>query len=140
MSSVKNGTEQALQQFGNESQVPQQLGAYITCLIIAYTGVALRFLSRHMQRTPLGTDDWLIVVSLVSSELIKEKVDDLLRLTLTSTKFFTTGFTCISISLIRDGLGRHVKFVTNPKLFALVQTPSPACTVCRNSYWEPRVS
>lgn len=132
MSSAKNGTEQAFQQFENESQVPQQLGAYTTCLIIAYTGVALRFLSRHMKKTPLRTDDWLIVVSLVSSELIEEKVDDVLRLTLTSTKFFTTGFAGISISLTRDGLGRHVKYVTNPKLFALVQTPSPACAVSRN--------
>lgn len=132
MSSAKNGTEQAFQQFENESQVPQQLGAYITCLIIAYSGVALRFLSRHMKKTPLRTDDWLIVVSLVSSELIEEKVDDVLRLTLTSTKFFTTGFAGISISLTRDGLGRHVKYVTNPKLFALVQTPSPAYTVSRN--------
>ena len=70
MSSVKNGTEQAL---GDESQVPQQMGAYITCLIIAYTGVALRFLCRRMKQAQLRTDDWLILASLVSSDLINDK-------------------------------------------------------------------
>ena len=55
------------------------LGAYITWLIIAYTGVALRFLSRHIKHMPLLTDDWLIVVSLVSLELIEEKIDGVLR-------------------------------------------------------------
>ena len=48
------------------------MGVYITCLIIAYTGVALRFVSRRMKRTQLKTDDWLIVVSLVSSESFGE--------------------------------------------------------------------
>ena len=72
MSSVKNGTEQALQRFGNESQVPQQMGAYITCLIIAYTGVVLRFLSRRMKNTSLEIDDWLILISLVSFAWIDE--------------------------------------------------------------------
>ena len=69
MPSGKNGTEQALLQFGDESQVPQQLGAYITCLIIAYTGVALRFLCRRLKHTQLGIDDWLILPSLVSPDL-----------------------------------------------------------------------
>lgn len=72
MSSFKNDTEQASQHFGDESQVSQQLGAYITCLIIAYTGVALRFVCRRMKQTQLGTDDWLILVSLVSADLINE--------------------------------------------------------------------
>lgn len=69
MTSATNDTEKALRQSRDESQVPQQMGAYITCLIIAYTGVALRFLCRRMKRTSLGTDDWLILVSLVSFDL-----------------------------------------------------------------------
>ena len=79
MSSVRNGTEQALR---DESQVPQQMGAYITCLIIAYTGVALRFLCRRMKQTQLETDDWLILASLVSSDLTNEKYTMHLWLTL----------------------------------------------------------
>ena len=67
MSSAKNGTEQAL---GDESQVPQQMGAYVTCLIIAYTGVALRFLCRRIKQAQLRTDDWLVLASLVSSDSI----------------------------------------------------------------------
>ena len=84
MSSVKNGTDQALQQLGDESQVPQLVGAYITCLAIAYTGVALRFLCRRMKQTPLGTDDWLILASLVSLDSINEQYTMILWLTLTS--------------------------------------------------------
>ena len=127
MSSVKNGTEQAL---GDESQVPQQMGAYITCLIIAYTGVALRFLCRRMKQAQLGTDDWLILASLVSPNLINEKYTMHLWLTLTSAgKVPTTAFAGLNVSLTRDGLGRHEEFITNVKFFALVRTPSPACTV-----------
>ena len=84
MSSAKNGTDQALQQFGDESQVPQLIGAYIACLIIAYTGVALRFLCRRMKQTPLGTDDWLILASLVSSGSINKQYAMILWLSLTS--------------------------------------------------------
>lgn len=43
-------------------------------------------------------------------------------LTLTLAKGFTTAFTAIEISLTRDGLGRHERFVTNKKYFALVRT------------------
>ena len=70
MSSAKNGTDQALQSYGNQSQVPVEIGTYITCLVIAYTGVALRFVSRRLKRTQLKTDDWLIVVSLVRYKAI----------------------------------------------------------------------
>lgn len=70
MALTSNGTEQLMQQSENESRVPQQLGAYITCLIIAYMGVAARFLCRRMRRTSPKTEDWLILVSLVSSDFI----------------------------------------------------------------------
>ena len=83
MSSSKNGTEQVL---GDESQVPQLMGAYITCLIIAYTAVALRFLCRRMKQTQLGIDDWLILASLVSSDSINGKYTMRLWLTLTSAR------------------------------------------------------
>ena len=65
MASTMDGTEQATQQDGNESRVPEQLGAYITCLIIAYIGVAIRFVCRRMKRTVPMADDWLILASLV---------------------------------------------------------------------------
>lgn len=127
MSSVKNGTEQAL---GDESQVPQLIGAYVTCLIIAYTGVALRFLCRHMKQTRLGTDDWLILASLVSSDSHTE-IYHALMANADFGKFFTTAFAGTNISLTRDGLGRHKEFITNAKFFALVRTPSPANTMRR---------
>lgn len=126
MTSATNGTEKALQQSRDESQVPQQMGAYITCLIIAYTGVALRFLCRRMKRTSLGADDWLILVSLVSSTLTDQGLMICLWLTLTPTKFFTTAFVGINLALTRDGLGRHAKLITSVEFFALVGKPSPA--------------
>ena len=62
-----------MHRFDDESQVPQQLGADITCLIVAYTGVALRFLCRRMKQTQLGTNEWLVLASLVSSsDLVNE--------------------------------------------------------------------
>ena len=126
MSSARNGTEQALQRFENESQVPQQMGAYITCLIIAYTGVVLRFLSRRMKNTSLEIDDWLILISLVSFAWTDENH---LWLILTPAKVFTTAFAGIGISLTRDGLGRHENYIRNPELFALVQTSSSTYNV-----------
>lgn len=126
MTSVTNGTEKALQQPRNESQVPQQMGAYITCLIIAYIGVALRVLCRRMIRKSLGIDDWLIIVSLVSSTLTDRGLMMYLWLILTTKKFFTTAFTGINVALTRDGLGRHANFITNAEFFALVGTLSAA--------------
>ena len=68
MSSLKNATPQIPQHYGDETRIPEQMGTYIACLIIAYTGVVLRFVSRHIKRTELKADDWLIVVSLVRPE------------------------------------------------------------------------
>ena len=47
-------------------------------------------------------------------------------------KFFTTAYAGINLSLTRDGLGRHKELVTNVKFFALVRTPSPACSMRRS--------
>ena len=132
MLSVHNGTEQESQQFGDENQVPQIMGAYITCLIVAYTGVALRFLCRRMKQTYLGTDDWLILASLVSPDLINEHYTMLLWLNADFGKFFTTAFAGINIGLTQDGLGPHKQIIRNPKFFALERAPSPASTMCRS--------
>lgn len=49
-----------------ESKVSQTLGANIACLIIAYTGLLLRLLSRKISRAHIGIDDWLTILALVS--------------------------------------------------------------------------
>ena len=52
----------------NQNQVPQLLGTFITCLVIAYVGIILRLVARKLNGTPLKADDWLIVGSLVCFE------------------------------------------------------------------------
>ena len=44
---------------------PNIIAACVVCLFSAYVAVLLRFVSRRLIRTPLGWDDYLIVVALV---------------------------------------------------------------------------
>lgn len=46
---------------------PGQLGAgTITVLVLAWTFTILRFIARRLRRVGLGTDDYLLIASLVS--------------------------------------------------------------------------
>ena len=120
MPSAANATAFSSQQREDESRVPQLMGAYITCLVIAFVGVMLRFLARNLKKTPLKTDDWLIVVSLVSARPKSARM--WAYLTVFLPQIFTTAFTAIEIVLTTtDGLGRHEMFITDTKLFALVR-------------------
>ena len=67
MSSTKDATAQETKQPVTASEVPQMIGAFVTCLVIAYVGVILRLISRRLKETDLRADDWLIVSSLVCS-------------------------------------------------------------------------
>ena len=49
----------------SDTHVPQLIAAFVCALVIAYTAVILRLLSRYMGRTQLKWDDWLIISSLV---------------------------------------------------------------------------
>ena len=49
----------------NESRVTDILCAQVICMGIATVAVALRFLSRWVQRTHFGPDDWTVLVSLI---------------------------------------------------------------------------
>ena len=79
MSSAGNATAQETNQLEVASEVPQMIGAFVACLIIAYSGVLLRLISRRLKRTDLKADDWLIISSLVRSELpIEYRTDGIL--------------------------------------------------------------
>lgn len=48
-----------------ENQGPRITAAELTVTIIATVAVAMRFLSRRVQRAQYGLDDWLILAALV---------------------------------------------------------------------------
>ncbi len=54
----------------DETHVPQLIVAFVVSLFLAYSAIILRLFSRRLSRTPLGWDDWIIVLSLVSSSSI----------------------------------------------------------------------
>ena len=48
-----------------DSKQPETRGAQIACLVIAYVGVALRFLARRLAKAQITWDDYIIVFALV---------------------------------------------------------------------------
>ena len=48
-----------------DSKQPETQGAQIACLVIAYVGVALRFLARRLAKAQITLDDYVIVFALV---------------------------------------------------------------------------
>ncbi len=48
-----------------DSKQPETRGAQIACLVIAYVGVALRFLARRLAKAQITSDDYIIVFALV---------------------------------------------------------------------------
>ena len=50
-----------------DTRVPGLISSAVICLTLAYTAVALRFLSRRLGHVKLGNDDWCTLVALVRS-------------------------------------------------------------------------
>ena len=48
-----------------DSKQSETLAAQIACLVIAYVGVALRFLARRLAKAQITSDDYVIVFALV---------------------------------------------------------------------------
>ena len=69
MSQTETGTAQEVAEFGTASEIPQMVGAWVTCFCVAWLAAILRIISRRMKRTDLGADDWLIITSLVCARL-----------------------------------------------------------------------
>ena len=49
----------------HESRAKEVVVSQLVCLAIAVVAVALRFLSRCISKTPLKSDDWMIVAAMV---------------------------------------------------------------------------
>lgn len=49
-----------------DDMVPAILAVHVICTVAAYIGVAMRLVSRYIQRAGIKADDWSIVASLVS--------------------------------------------------------------------------
>ena len=48
-----------------DNRQPETQAAQIACLVIAYVGVALRFLARRLAKAQITSDDYVIVLALV---------------------------------------------------------------------------
>ena len=86
----------------DQSQVPQLVGAFVTCGVLAYLAVILRLVSRRMQNQPYKADEWFIVSSLVGLSSYVSKLG-----VVNGTKVFTTAFLVLDSCMTKDGLGRH---------------------------------
>ena len=83
----------------NDNLQPQIHTAGILCMIAAFCAVGLRFLSRHIARAGLGSDDYTILVAL----------------------FFATSWVVLIFIEIENGLGRHIVVSKNIIAFAKVR-------------------
>lgn len=52
-----------------DDMVPAILAVNVICTVAAYIGVAMRLVSRYIQRAGVKADDWSIVASLVFQTL-----------------------------------------------------------------------
>lgn len=66
-----------------DTAVARLIAVLIVCFVISYAAIILRILSRRLSRTRLGTDDWLILLSLVIGFFVTILID------LTLTPCFT---------------------------------------------------
>ncbi|KAL9609838.1 MAG: hypothetical protein Q9167_005426 [Letrouitia subvulpina] len=78
----------------------------VVTIIIAYTAVSLRWISRRLAGTKFGADDGWICVALVS----------------------ITGYVAGLSTMVHYGIGRHTILVVNPKTLVIVSlNPPPLC-------------
>ena len=50
------------------------IAAVVACLCLACIAVGMRFYGRKMSKTPLGADDWMILVALVLMPILKSSL------------------------------------------------------------------
>ena len=53
----------------------QMIAANVICLVVAYTFVMARFVSRSMIKARCGWDDWLILSATVREVLLPNQID-----------------------------------------------------------------
>lgn len=100
----------------DDTQVPSIISVCVAGAVIAVMLVALRLWCRRKQRTPLGLDDWLILIALVSFRMESRRRE----LLLSPYKIANiTVNTCFALTT-RWGGGRHVILLSNPRLFGIV--------------------
>ena len=81
-----------------ETAVPRLIAVFIICYVISYISVVLRFISRRLSRTELGTDDWLMLASAVSRISIGSVVNLTLISQFTALHYSIPFTQCISDS------------------------------------------
>lgn len=67
MASFENGSHNVTFQVVHidDNKTRQTLGAQIACLVIAYFGVALRFVARRLAKAQYTSDDYITVLAVV---------------------------------------------------------------------------
>lgn len=119
LSAAERGYLQQLQDAAATQNLDEDLRPEVRDLSIAFTVLAcfvvgLRFLARHLQRAPIGIDDWMILVSLT----------------------FLGGNLAFNIVMIGQGLGLHSGRVTLEQLQALNEVRATD----RGVFWCSRTS
>ena len=106
-----------------DSKQPETRGAQIACLVIAYVGVALRFLARRLAKAQITSDDYIIVFALVmhlsSSDEPKLLDRESLRLIESEQGLYTAavidGFICMGLG-VNPPRQNRVANTTGPRL------------------------
>lgn len=80
----------------SEDRSANVIAAVTIGLCLAFIAVGFRLFARRLTKTPLGADDWMIVVSL----------------------FFNSVYAASTLLAVRFGLGRHVITLKHPVSFA----------------------
>lgn len=112
---------QYLKEHISDSKVSSIIACCVSCGIIAYIAVGLRFFARRLVPSGVSVDDWMIFAALVSftvcSWLLRHRQ-------LTQPKLVYTGFIIgFALSTVW-GAGRHVILVTSAMALGQV------CTLC----------
>lgn len=71
------------------------------CLFAAYSATLLRFIARRLAKAPLMTDDWMLVLGLVSGAWKGRSALDDLHINLVFLQFFTTATTADALLCMR---------------------------------------
>lgn len=61
--SLSPGEIQYQKDHASDTAVARLVAVFVICFVISYVAISLRFVSRRLNRTKLGTDDWLMLLS-----------------------------------------------------------------------------
>ncbi len=98
----------------SEDRSANVVAAVTTCLCLAFIAVGLRILARRMTKTPLGADDWMILIALVREYLYQLYTIVDIKTFSPSLKFFNAVYAASTLVLVRFGLGRHQITLEHP--------------------------